>query len=289
MEVPEPTGSPEQHPSPVLKSCLGALRIGGLCRVLLALPWSNPGNLGSGVFSHIRGVFERRAGGWERCWSPRSSACWLSPASQDGSWEIFNSELSAEGKFSTRPEHSHAGSAVSHGVEVNRATTNSAPLEGEARLCRRHRKVCACCGMATALLLHPQSRLESSEGSSINPANPRAWKPRQLLGRVWAALSSSLSTSSPGNSALGNPGVTTFLSLPNLCISPRSLQQIRAADRAGAHPTPGILGCAGVPHPPSQRAAACSPPSCLQLQLAASSRSGRAVPAADCKFTKSVN
>lgn len=42
----------------------------------------------------------------------------------------FLCELSAEGKFSTCPERPHTGSAVSHGVEVNRATTNSAPLEG---------------------------------------------------------------------------------------------------------------------------------------------------------------
>lgn len=41
-------------------------------------------------------------------------------------------ELSAEGKFSTCPELPHTVSAVPRGVEVTRATTNSAPLEGES-------------------------------------------------------------------------------------------------------------------------------------------------------------
>lgn len=159
-------------------------------------------------------------------------------------------ELSAEGKFSTCPERPHAGSAASPWCGGQQSYNKVCSFRGRSPALWRHRKVCACSGKATALLVHPQSWLESSEGSSTNPANPRAWKPRQLLGRIWGALSSSLSTSSPENSALGNPGVTTFLSLPNLCISPRSLQQTRAADGARAHPTPGILGCAGVPHPP---------------------------------------
>lgn len=173
----------------ILKSCPAALRAWGHCRVLLALPWRNPGSVFSDItVGFLKGELEDGKG------APLQGA---HPTGFPG--RLMGDvlcDLSAEGKFSTCPECPHAVSAAAHDVEINTATTNSASLEGRAQVCGKYRKVCACSGMAIGLLVHPQSWLESSQGSGINPANPRAWKPRQL--RTWGAFSCSLRTSSPG-------------------------------------------------------------------------------------------